>query len=211
MDKTVESARSSTSAIARYLAATVSCVVIAVPFMMRWDEFWLQNRQAWSLPGDIEKVVNLSEIFAHGSGVFFIFFTLWWVDPGQRKSISRAALFTLAAGLIANGLKLIFTRVRPHADTNVSAADNWLPLFHGSFWDATHRSFPSGHAATAVAFAIGLSWVYPRGKYLFMGFAVMACWQRIASGAHFPSDVLAGAAIAFGCAVTFRRFVIRAA
>ncbi len=41
--------------------------------------------------------------------------------------------------------------------------------------------------------------------------AVLACFQRIESGAHYPSDVLAGAAIAFlfaACFLAVPRFVL---
>ena len=59
--------------------------------------------------------------------------------------------------------------------------------------------FPSGHAATAAALAVALTALYPRGRWLFAGFAVLAAAQRIDVTAHYPSDVLAGAAVA--CAV----------
>ena len=57
------------------------------------------------------------------------------------------------------------------------------------------QSFPSGHTATAVGLAIGLTYVFPRGKYLFAVLAVMASLQRIVSNAHWTSDVLSGAAV----------------
>ncbi|MEM7558788.1 MAG: phosphatase PAP2 family protein, partial [Planctomycetota bacterium] len=69
-----------------------------------------------------------------------------------------------------------------------------------TFWDARQRSFPSGHAATACGLAIGLSLLFPRGTLLFGMLAGLACLQRLTSGAHFPSDVLAGASIATACA-----------
>ena len=47
--------------------------------------------------------------------------------------------------------------------------------------------------------AIALAAIYPRGRWLFAAFALLACLQRIHALAHFPSDILAGAAI--GCLV----------
>ena len=58
------------------------------------------------------------------------------------------------------------------------------------------QSFPSGHTATAVGLAFGLGWLYPRGRWLFLGFAVLAAFQRVESSAHFVSDTFCGAAIA---------------
>ena len=59
------------------------------------------------------------------------------------------------------------------------------------------RAFPSAHAASAVGLAVALSRFYPQGRPLFVGLAVLACLQRMTSGAHFLSDVLAGAAIGY--------------
>ena len=151
------------------------------------------------LPGDLNKAIQVSEVFAHGAGVIAIFATLWWVDIERRSMLQFAALMTFVSGFVANGMKLVFSRIRPHSADIIDSAESWLPVFHGSFWDSTQRSFPSGHSATAIAFAIGLSMVYPRGKYFFTVFAILACLQRIVSQAHYPSDVLAGIAIAFLC------------
>ncbi len=189
----------------RLFAFAALCAVASIPCMRSWDEAWLQARESWNVPGDLRKAIELSEAYAHGSGVIVILGSLWWIDVTNRRRIGHAAITTLFAGSVANGLKFIFTRIRPHSDTNLQVDDNWLPLFHGSFWDSTHRSFPSGHAATAVALAIGLSWAYPRGRYIFYGLAGMACFQRLSSGAHFPSDVLVGAAIACCCAAPMSR------
>ena len=52
-------------------------------------------------------------------------------------------------------------------------------------------------AAAGLAAALGV--LYPRGRWLFACFALLAMLQRIDAQAHFCSDVLAGAAI--GCCV----------
>jgi membrane-associated phospholipid phosphatase len=49
----------------------------------------------------------------------------------------------------------------------------------------------------AVAFAIGLGWLYPRGRYVFMTLAVLAAVQRIAGSAHFLSDVFWGGSLGY--------------
>ena len=58
------------------------------------------------------------------------------------------------------------------------------------------QSFPSGHTATAVGLAFGLAWLYPRGRWLFAVFALLAAAQRVGSSAHYVSDTLAAAAMA---------------
>jgi membrane-associated phospholipid phosphatase len=79
----------------------------------------------------------------------------------------------------------------------------------GSWFEEAVRSFPSGHSATAVALAIALSWIYPRGRWVFAVLAFMACLQRLVSGAHFLSDIMAGSDIAVLVSLVFYRYTFR--
>jgi membrane-associated phospholipid phosphatase len=68
--------------------------------------------------------------------------------------------------------------------------------------DADSPSFPSGHTAAAFSLATSLSITYPKW-YVIAPSAVWACgvgFARINQGVHYPSDVVAGAAIGVGCA-----------
>lgn len=63
-------------------------------------------------------------------------------------------------------------------------------------------SFPSGHTAASFSLATSLCIKYPKW-YVIAPSAVWACgvgFSRINLGVHYPSDVLAGAAIGVGCA-----------
>lgn len=167
----------------------------------------------WHLPGDIAKAINLSEVFGHSLGVAAILLSVLLLAPARRPTVWVAIVITLASGLAANALKSCFVRVRPHSADLIRVADSGeyqfvrgvpgprLPdgreLVPVRLTDSRQRSFPSGHAATAWGLAIGLSFVFPRGVLLFACFASLASLQRVTSGAHFPTDVLAGAAIAF--------------
>ncbi len=63
-------------------------------------------------------------------------------------------------------------------------------------------SFPSGHAITAFAVAVSLSFYYPALALPLFFCALSIALSRIILGMHFPSDVMAGAvlgvALAFG-------------
>jgi membrane-associated phospholipid phosphatase len=159
------------------------------------------------LPGDLKRLVRLAEVFGWGGTVALIIATAAALDPRGWRVIPRLATATYGAGLVACGLKLLVARLRPRvAELSGTVSDTfvaWLPLAHrdslGREYGYGLQSFPSGHAATAVGLAVALATLYPRGRWLFATFALLAGLQRIDAEAHFCSDVLAGAAI--GCLV----------
>lgn len=174
------------------------------------------------LPGDLYRLVNFAEVFAHGLGVAMICLVIFVLDPLNRRSLFRIAFCAYGAGLLANVLKLVVARQRPHAffqGTESATRGVWdtflgvLPHASNQFADAgshTIQSFPSAHTATAVAFAFALAWRYPRGKWLFAALAILAAFQRIAVGAHYLSDTLVGAAVgAAFVAIRFDRRLVK--
>jgi membrane-associated phospholipid phosphatase len=144
--------------------------------------------------------LNVFEPFGHGLGVALVLFALHQLDRGRRWAIPRVLACALAAGAIANLLKILLLRIRPNdlpADFTGTVWDTfgrWLPMLSG---ESGGQSFPSAHTAAAVGLAAALIWLYPNGRLLFTALAVLVGCQRIVAGAHYPSDVLVGAAA--GC------------
>lgn len=58
-------------------------------------------------------------------------------------------------------------------------------------------SFPSGHTLHAVVFGLIAIAYYPMLAVLLIPFMVMVAMSRVILGLHYPSDVLAGAAIGY--------------
>jgi membrane-associated phospholipid phosphatase len=166
------------------------------------------------IPKEIMRFLNFSEVFAHGIGVATLLLTAAVLDPtlGGRRAIPRfgslpvsrdfvrMAITAFTGGIMANLIKeTLVDRIRPRA-ADLGMAASALATFGDSLAAniASHsdaNSFPSGHAATAAGFAAALSWKYPRGTWLFVALATAAAAQRVASSAHYPSDVLLGAAV----------------
>jgi undecaprenyl-diphosphatase len=91
-----------------------------------------------------------------------------------------------SADLISLGIKAATGRPRPFAE---------LPGIDTLIGATVGQSLPSGHAATSFAGAVILTYLLPRGAPVFFLLAVAISFSRIYVGVHYPSDVLAGAAL----------------
>jgi membrane-associated phospholipid phosphatase len=194
------------TAAPRRLLALAALLAALVPAALFLDLPLQQFCAAGRLPGDLRRVLTWSEVFAHGVGVLILATTVFLLDPSHRRQVPRLVATALGAGLVADLVKLTVARVRPAhftGDRLVETFAGWLPVFWpiDGYERLDHRlqSFPSAHSAVAVGLAAGLAAVYPRGRYLFLVFAILAAAQRMESGSHYLSDTLAGAAV--GCAV----------
>ena len=186
-----------------YLLALLTCFVAGL-IVYQFDvqiANWL--RRVGELPGDARRVLALSELVAHGTGILIILSFIWCISPHLRLHLPRVAACGFMAGLIANAVKLLHARIRPafcshKIDTAAESWEGWWPTWDTASvtqYDYAMQSFPSAHTATAFGFAIGVSWLYPRGRYLFWAMAMLAGLQRAVSLAHWPSDVLFGASL----------------
>ena len=121
---------------------------------------------------------------------------------GQQKT-QELGLHTMAAIALAGGeagaIKMIAGRARPFAGLDNAANFGFLRGLR----DDKYRSFPSGHTASAFAFAAAVSsetqrwWPSTRwviGPILYSG-ATLTGMSRIYNEAHWASDVMAGAAL----------------
>jgi undecaprenyl-diphosphatase len=98
-----------------------------------------------------------------------------------------------SADLIALGIKVASDRPRPFEA--MPGVDTLVGATLGT-------SMPSGHAATSFAGAVILTYLLPRAApYAFL-LAVAIAFSRIYVGVHYPSDVLAGAALGALIALT---------
>jgi lipid A 4'-phosphatase len=96
-----------------------------------------------------------------------------------------------ASGLVVDVLKVAFGRTRPKL-----LFSHGLYAFTWLGWRADHWSFPSGHTATFVALVSALWWLWPEHLLFYMLTAMIVAAARVVGGAHYPSDVMAGALIA---------------
>jgi undecaprenyl-diphosphatase len=118
-----------------------------------------------------------------------------WASRNARHGVVAAGLSAALALGIAQVLASLWERPRPY----VAHPDD-STLFIAPSHDP---SFPSDHATAAFAIAMAI-WLRNRraGEVAFAMAGVLAI-SRVAVGTHYPSDVLAGAAIGIAAALVF--------
>ena len=119
---------------------------------------------------------------------------LYLLYRNKRPDIAKKSLYiflsVLISGILAVIPKILIGRPRPKIFFKEGLYEpQWLE-FKSSFW-----SMPSGHATTAFAVGVGLALLYPRYRWLFIAFAALVAFSRVALTKHYPSDVLLGALI----------------
>ena len=158
-----------------------------------WDINTVHRINSWD--GNYNKVISRSEPYV-AVGVPVAMALAAWIKDDRDLLKDAVYVGTSVAGAFAvtYGLKYIVGRDRPYE----RYPDRVHPY---SLEDSP--SFPSGHTATAFALATSLSIRYPKW-YVIAPTALWACSvgiSRMNEGVHYPSDVLAGAALGAGFAV----------
>ena len=128
-------------------------------------------------------------------------------DSPRRRSanwVGGIAFYLFAAialsGIVTDILKPIVGRARPKLLYGEQQFYGFNPLS----WGADNWSFPSGHATTFFALALAIAFLQPRWRLALLVLAVALTLTRPLLGAHYPSDVIAGAIVGAGTAALLR-------
>ena len=118
---------------------------------------------------------------------------------GRRRRAALRGVASLAmASAIANvPAKLSVRRTRPELRP--------VPLVRHLRRQPTTWSFPSGHSASAAAFATGVAMEQPLVGAPVALLAAGVAYGRVHTGVHYPGDVVAGLALGVGAALLVRR------
>lgn len=135
-------------------------------------------------------VRNLFRIASRlGDGVFWYTLMIVLLLSYQGEAL-QAVLHMVIVGLIGTAIyKVIKGKTLRPRPFNVYPAIVCVGKTLDQF------SFPSGHTMHAVAFSIVVVAYFPELIWLVTPFAVLVALSRPILGLHYPSDVLAGAAL----------------
>ncbi len=115
---------------------------------------------------------------------------------GRRAALRGAASLAVASATVNVLGKRSVRRARPVLDA--------VPVIRRLHRQPHTTSFPSGHSASAAAFAAGVALESPRWGAALAPVAASVAFSRVYTGVHYPSDVLAGAALGLGAALAVR-------
>lgn len=191
--------------VLRYFAISIVFAILAF-VVAPFDPKITSTLNMTTQSGDLRRIMALSEIFAHGFGVVIVIAGILFLAPQKVRQLPRLVSCLTLVAVAVHLIKHLVLRRRPQSFVFLpeQSAESWWVLKVGDqpIWNSEFllQSFPSGHSANAFAIALGLSWMFPRGRILFFGLATMAMLQRIMFLAHWPSDCLFGVAIALTAA-----------
>jgi len=107
-----------------------------------------------------------------------------------RKGLVSLSIASCFANFVA---KPLTARRRPTRREAEELASRHVPMPRSS-------SFPSGHAASAFAFATGAAAAQPVLSVPLRALATLVGYSRVHTGVHYPGDVVAGAFIGVSAA-----------
>jgi undecaprenyl-diphosphatase len=200
---------------ARELAIVVAiCVMVLLLLMLTIDAAAIRGVQ--HLPRWI--VSAFDDITDYGKSGWFlwplgILFLALCALPPMLEPISQRVLaaimvrigflFTAIAvpSLFVTIVKRMIGRARPLVGGSLDPF-----LFSPFVWRVEYAGMPSGHATTAFAVLVAFGTLWPRGRTVFLIYALLIAASRVVVTAHYPSDVVSGALVGIIGAVLVRRY-----
>ncbi len=115
-------------------------------------------------------------------------YLIWRIN---KPKLAQAGLFilstTIASGILVNIVKVIFGRARPRLYIEED--------LYGFFWfklEVLYRSFPSGHATTAMGVWLAFALLFPKYRFALILIGGTIALSRVVIGEHYLSDVMIG-------------------
>ncbi len=119
-----------------------------------------------------------------------------------RRAAVRGMAAVGATSVVANlAAKRAVPRRRPFRSDEGARSEARMP---------SSSSFPSGHTASAFAFATAITADVPELTALLYGMATLIGVSRVLTGVHYPSDVIGGGVLGLSTGTAIREVSLRA-
>ena len=106
-------------------------------------------------------------------------------DSGRRAAVNGVASIAVTSAVVNLVMKPLARRKRPERAAFGVPVGRQVRM-------PRSNSFPSGHAASAFAFANGAAIADPQAGIVLNALAAVVGYSRIHTGVHYPGDVLVG-------------------
>lgn len=105
---------------------------------------------------------------------------------GRRAAVAGVVAIGVTSFVVNQPMKLAGGRHRPERVALGVPRTRWVPM-------PSTTSFPSGHSASAAAFAVAVGDLVPALRLPLRGAAAVVAFSRVYTGVHYPGDVVVGA------------------
>jgi membrane-associated phospholipid phosphatase len=123
--------------------------------------------------------------------------------PAGRRAAIRGTLSIAVTSAVVNlGVKSIYARRRPDRAGAGVPGERYVRM-------PASTSFPSGHSASAFAFASSVGRDLPRLALALNFLAAAVAYSRVHTGVHYPGDTIVGAVIGASTAQTLGTVIDR--
>ena len=109
-------------------------------------------------------------------------------SQGRRAALTGLAAIGATSLVVNQPMKMAGARPRPDRKVGGVPQQRWVDM-------PSSTSFPSGHSASAAAFAVAVGDVLPALRRPLGAAAAIVAFSRVYTGVHYPGDVLVGATV----------------